>query len=330
LIDLIVTVVAIAFLAALLVYWIQDARAKARGTACRENLRKIGVALAAYAETHGTLPVVTLAGPELQLAHSPQALLLSYLPEGARVDYDPKRPWWQQREGFGAATITTFRCPATSHLDPVDDPEAARLDRPTGHLLGTTDYIVCKGANDSWCMQDGVSNVPLKQRGAFEIGRPIRPTEIPDGSAKTILVGEGAAGARWPLAIRVRPGVLFVGGESNSTMPALNFWSWPSINTLAKQEKLNFVAAGVFGSAATRLNKFPVLETIADARKLDDCRPSYRDGPHAVSGFRSEHLEGGFFLFADGSSRFLYERIGEDLLRSFSTIAGGESVQIIE
>jgi hypothetical protein len=46
-----------------------------------------------------------------------------------------------------------------------------------------------------------------------------------------------------------------------------------------------------------------------------------------MSGFRSDHSDGGFFLFADGSTHFVSQDVGHDVYTALSTIAGGESVQ---
>jgi hypothetical protein len=323
------TAAVIAFLLAILTFGVAQARVKARRTACRENLRKIGIAAAAYSDSHGTLPTVALAGPPFALAHSPQALLLSYLPEGAGL-YDPARPWWKQRDGFGAITIPTFRCPASNHPDPVDSRTARRTERPTGFLMGTTDYLVCKGPNDSWCISGTASGVPLKERGAFEIGDALRLGAITDGATNTMVMGEGTAGPDWNLSTRDRPVMSFTTTESRQPVSAFNFWSWPFINTLAIERASDVAAAGVFGSTAIALNNRPVMETVADLEKLDDCHPSYEKGFHRVSGFRSDHPAGGLFLFADGSARFLSEEIREGIYRALSTIAGAESVQFVE
>jgi hypothetical protein len=46
-----------------------------------------------------------------------------------------------------------------------------------------------------------------------------------------------------------------------------------------------------------------------------------------LSGFRSDHSGGGFFLFADGSTHFVRQDVEQYVYTALSTIAGGESVQ---
>jgi len=331
LIDLVAATFVIALVMAILVHFVEQARTKARGTGCRNNLRQIGVALAQYVDVHRMLPVVQLADAGFQLAHSPQALLLPYLPQAENIPYDPARPWYQQPKGIGAATIPVFRCPASTHRDPVDAYQARRTKCPIGSLLGTTDYIVCKGASDSWCMKHRVSAVPREERGAFEIGQPLRPTDIVDGLAETMVFGEGTAGKRWLIATRAPISRRALEIEGGSPPLAFNFWCWPFLNTVAEQTSTQIVATSVFGTTAVPMNREQVSETIVNTEKLDDCRSGKGDQTgNAVSGFRSDHLAGAWFLFADGSSRFLGENVEPEIYNALSTIAGGESIQYVD
>jgi hypothetical protein len=196
-------------------------------------------------------------------------------------------------------------------------------------LLATTDYIVCKGPNDSWCLEDGVSLVPLKERGAFEIGRPLRPADISDGLAQTIVIGEGTSGRQWPLALKNRLQFTLIDRTTNGSLPAFNYWTWPFLNTPKAQTRAEVVAAGVFGTTAVEPNRRPVVETMLNPLKLHDCSPTYKTGLHSVSNFRSDHEAGLYFLFADGASHFVSEGIVPDVYRALSSIAGSESVDYI-
>jgi hypothetical protein len=339
LIDLIAVACAVALLIAIIVYGVQQSRIRARSLGCRDNLRKIGVALSQYVDTYRTLPTVTLAAPNYQPAHSPLALLMPLVPRetresssssaGTEATYDSSQPWFVQREEFAAAVVPTFRCPASRHRDPVESLEAERTHCPLGTILATTDYIVCKGPNDSWCLDEDVSAVPLKERGAFEIGRPLRPADIPDGLGQTIVVGEGTGGRQWPLAIKDRVQFTLIDRQTMRSLPAFSYWGWPFLNTTEAQLRTQVVAASVFGTTAVELNRRPVVETILNTEKLDDCTPRYKGGFHAVSNFRSDHQGGAYFLFADGASHFVSEGIVPDVYRALSSIAGSESVDYI-
>jgi len=327
LVDLIAVACAVALVTALGVYWVQQARIRARTLGCRDNLRQIGAALAQYTDTQRTLPTITLSGAGYRLAQSPLAVLVPLLPAAARAEatYDSAQPWFRQQPDVGAVVVPTFRCPASTHRNPIESAAAKRTECALGTSLATTDYIVCKGPNDSWCLDHGVSEVPLKERGVFEVGRPLQPGEIADGLAQTIVVGEGSGGLlslkdRFPLTL-VDP--------SMQPLPARNYWCWPFLNTSEEQVRTQVVTAGVFGTTAVDLNRQPTVETILNTEKLDDCRPRYKNGFHSVSNFRSEHPGGAYFLFADGASHFVSDGIVPDVYRALSSIAGSESVDYI-
>jgi len=127
LVDLIGVACALALLAAIFIYAVQQSRIRARSLGCRDKLRRIGIALSQYTDIHRTLPIVTFSGSDYRLAQSPLALLVPLLPQddarssasaGAEASYDSTQPWFRQRAGVAAATVPTFRCPATHHLDP--------------------------------------------------------------------------------------------------------------------------------------------------------------------------------------------------------------------
>ncbi len=328
LVELIAVACAIALVSALGIYWIKQARIRARTLGCRDNLRQIGAALAQYTDTSRMLPSVTLSGEGYRLAQSPLALLVPYLPLPGRGEatYDSAQPWFRHQSGVAAVVVPTFRCPASTHRDPLESIAAQRTQCPLGTLLAATDYVVCKGPNDSWCLDHGVSEVPLKERGAFEIGRPLGPDQFADGLAQTIVVGEGSGGQ---LSLKDRFPLTLIDRATMQPFAARNYWCWPFLNTSQDQLRTQVAAAGIFGTTAVDLNRQPTIETILNTEKLDDCRPRYKDGFHSVSNFRSQHPGGAYFLFADGASHFVSDGIVPDVYRALSSIAGSESVSYI-
>ena len=180
------------------------------------------------------------------------------------------------------------------------------------------------------------SALPPEHRGAFEIGRPVRYRDIADGLAQTIVVGEGTGGSLWVLGVRGangRPNLRLVDGHP---VQAINYWAWPFLNSITDSDRMQIIGTSIFGTTAVLMNEHIVAETVVNLTRKHDCR-SWRQAVgieeqtgNSVSGFRSDHPLGEFFLFADGSCRFLSDNIGNEPYEALSTIAGGESVQYVD
>ena len=102
LIELLVTIGIISLLLALLIPGVQSARESARRTACKNNLKQIGVAMHTFESTHGNLMT--------EYAVAPQANLLPYLDQQAIF----------QLHGFGDAD-PWFEADGTYKADAWDD-----------------------------------------------------------------------------------------------------------------------------------------------------------------------------------------------------------------
>ena len=78
------------------------------------------------------------------------------------------------------------------------------------------------------------------------------------------------------------------------------------------------------------MNENRGLETFASTAHngLDqqDCRESGSGGPHATSGFRSDHSGGVMFLLTDGSVQFLSESVDQATYQALSTRSGQEAI----
>ncbi|TWU13496.1 hypothetical protein CA54_23310 [Symmachiella macrocystis] len=144
-------------------------REAARRTACRNNLKQIGLALHNYHDVYGMFPPAYVSNGQGQPMHSWRVLILPYVDDSKdRAIYDQyhfDEPWdGPHNLGLLEKTPQLYRCP--SHKDA----EA-----------GTTDYAAVVG--DACVMRGTV---------------PVTIREITDGTSNTIVLGESSGSRiRW-------------------------------------------------------------------------------------------------------------------------------------
>jgi type II secretory pathway pseudopilin PulG len=132
-------------------------RGEARRQRCRENLQRIGLALHAYHDDHGSFPPVYTVNAEGRRLHSWRTLILPYLDGKAvfqRVDLD--KPWDDPANAEPRKFVPLMYACAAAQAEP-----------------GRTTYM-------------GVA-VP---GGVFAPGKTTKLAEITDGSAHTLMVVE--------------------------------------------------------------------------------------------------------------------------------------------
>jgi prepilin-type N-terminal cleavage/methylation domain-containing protein len=165
-VELIVVIAIIAVLFAILVPAVQMARSAADRISCANNLRQIGVALAAYESVCGHFPAssVTTTGAE----YSWVVDVLPYLDQNpAAAQYDRTKPWTDPVNlPLVEAAIPVIRCPAST------------LDGPR------RDY-------------QAINHIGLDLVGAMcpDLGHAV--TDISDGTSNTIMIVEYSTGAAW-------------------------------------------------------------------------------------------------------------------------------------
>lgn len=200
-----------------------------------------------WADQNGYYAIANVAFHRQQLS-----FILPFI-EGGSVDslWNDKEPWYRQYpqpvapSGMAAqpgathpleSVISSFLCPSSSHEAPVSDAYSKSLiDKLTAltgletwkkpRVLGPTDYVLCKGVGDGFCVAPGYTVDPRKnesltgpvvlgaqlyywsvqERGMFDISfdreSPFpgaswccKEKDIPDGLSNTMLAGEGACG----------------------------------------------------------------------------------------------------------------------------------------
>lgn len=181
LLELLVVLAILAALVGLLLPAVQKAREAASQTACRNNLRQIGLALLHYHDAHRTFPAggIEWRGPAnpngRQLAWS--AFVLPYLEqENVYRQLDLTRAFDDRTNADAAATVlNVYLCPSTPRTAPLVDGR------------GACDYGGIYGERIT-----GPNNPP---KGVMLYDKPISMRMIADGTAFTLIVAEDSG---WP------------------------------------------------------------------------------------------------------------------------------------
>jgi prepilin-type processing-associated H-X9-DG protein len=211
-------------------------------------------------------------------------------------------------------------------------------------LVASCDYLLCKGANAG--MGAFPEKIPDQVRGLFNISQAnwvvdpsgkvdflitpqfrVRLTDIQDGLSNTIAMGEGAGGnANYLIEDIKNPGQPATEPFING--PAVMDQAW-AVASLGDPSHPWY--AGIFGVTAQYglapnfmdepMNRRPGSPTMIGS----DSSGYNKTGRDRVSGFRSMHQGGAYFLFADGSVHWLQEGIDPASYRALSTYNGGET-----
>jgi len=207
LIELLVVIAIIAILIALLLPAVQQAREAARRSACKNNLKQIGLALHNYHDVFGTFPFN--GGPSDGVQRGPSWLvrLLPYMdqaPAYQAYEFNINSDWTGQQTPLPATTanfavsgnlrVSTVVCPSS----PL--PETRNQN---GVSIQMTTYVGISGSffdggTAAIASTDPGHNAPGSGRtvyngvitGSSTIGGPTRIRDITDGTTNTIMVGE--------------------------------------------------------------------------------------------------------------------------------------------
>ena len=349
LVELLVVIAIIGMLVAVLLPAIQAAREAARRVQCVNNLKQLGLAIENHHSARKYYPIGSVVRFDLRTNQLFKAdgvfangftEMLPYLEETALANlYQPKQPWYMQQALVARTPIAVFNCPSNAGgSEPYQDAflrfASEFLGSPIGDTLATTDYILSKGANDSFCRMP--QQIPPKELGMFDYNLKISYKSVKDGAAKTIAVGEGAGGRSWPLCSSPYCETADLPEpppELSQSRYARQFWIG-SGNIRRIHDSFKWAATGHFGCTVRPLNKTPITHFLFDDTAgvgPENCPGTLTRGAantHRVPNFRSDHSSGGNFLYADGSVRFVNEEIDITVYRAHSTIGGGESAPL--
>jgi prepilin-type N-terminal cleavage/methylation domain-containing protein/prepilin-type processing-associated H-X9-DG protein len=384
LVELLVVIAIIGVLVALLLPAIQAAREAARRSSCTNNMKQFGIALSNYHTALKSFPpsgcvknASEITGDLFSSAHI--MLLPFFEEEGLKNIYNTKKHWQLQKypllpDGINsqipATVIPVFACPSTAGDNPYNDKLLSAIFQlavtggyPDTQMYGVTNYILCKGVNDAWCLRPGnlppgpgPGGVPATERGLFDLNWAVPIRKITDGTTNTIAMGEGAHGPAWPLAgpgnqdihpmkvpgpnnaINQRMTPQGIAMSTGQTYIAWAAWIAPQVVPYKFiWASANLKEAGLYACTLEAINKTPVTQSYANEMGATNCaksQPSFtnpstnNNGIHVTSNFRSDHSGGCQFLMVDGSVQFLNETIDMLTYQQLSTIAGGEVAEI--
>lgn len=349
LLELLVVIAIVGILLALLLPAVQMAREAAGRARCQSNLRQIGLALHFFHDIYSFLPPgLATEGSNQDCYHTGLTYLLPFLEQDNTYRLYHLDKQWYDPDNYPAVQqqVPIYYCPSNRNNGRIDlTAVIEQWGAPLPPYVAACDYVLCKGANA--CLWTDTSGIPPQAKGLFnevQYGSTVYPNgggpwvplpqqavrfaSITDGLSSTIAAGEAAGGNPYYVIANI----------NNLTQPAVE----PFVNGPVPMEQAWAAAsmgdyqhpwyAGILGVTAQigfganpmdePMNRRPGMPTILG----NDATGSNATGLDRVSGFRSMHMVGCNFLYADGSVHFLPQAIDPLIYRALSTYAGGEIV----
>ncbi|HEY7313712.1 MAG TPA: DUF1559 domain-containing protein [Gemmataceae bacterium] len=303
LIELLVVIAIIAVLIGLLLPAVQKVREAANRAQCLNNLKQIALAAHNFHNDRGKFPTGTR--PPVYVGDRPTrgtnlwVELLPYFEQDNLYKmwdhYDNRNNGTGGRNATQAQVIKVLFCPSDPLPEPISELAVAAAPRWTWGFYGLSSYGGNAGKR-SFLAGDPPSYPRLTRDGIFWVHSCVPLTDITDGSSNTLLFGE---------RFHYDP-------EWDRRSP----WS----ASIAYVGRWGYVAnpVGVMGQI-TLHTAAPINYRVPPGGDISTLE-------NRACSFGSGHPGGANFAFADGSVRFLSDRIPLQTLQDLSTRAGGEVV----
>jgi prepilin-type N-terminal cleavage/methylation domain-containing protein/prepilin-type processing-associated H-X9-DG protein len=359
LMELVVVLAIIALLMGLMLPAVQKVREVANRLKCASNLKQFGLAMHGHNDAVGYLPpgITTWMNGE-DAAHTGFTYMLPYLEQDAVFrQVNPTKQWYSQPNYAAVAyELPLMYCPSNRTHGSMDlTAELYAWGGPMPPRVGSTDYVLCKGANAAIHQNAGL--IPPACRGVFNVyadssnpdftnldgtttGLVVRLVDVTDGTSHTFAIGEGAGNNPYYLLRQMNVvNNQVVLGNGPATDPyterlIVPDQAWAAASIAGENHPWY---TSVFGVTAQyglgpnprdepMNNRLVMPSAYADTEFGGNFTGDNRDGWAFVSGFRSMHPGGCNFLFCDGSVRWVGQTIEPSVYRALSTYAGGEVV----
>jgi len=295
LVELLVVITIIGILVALLLPAVQSAREAGRQTACKNNLKQIGIAIEAYHGKNGHLPVGafgccwgTWKVPILPHLEKKKLFEL-YRNDKMYHENDPEKEfmWWSPvNSATVSAHIEVYLCPS-------DTPQAY-------HHVKKHNYVANYG-NTDWQQHSHVHGVefkgaPFKVLYSGHQDERITWAHVRDGLSNTLLLSEVVQGRGMDMR-----GYSWWGDASG-----FETYQSPNSSLPDRLYTSDFCDSGNSNNPPCDVSsyEFPIMFAA-----------------------RSRHPGGVHACFCDGSCRFINDDIDINVWRGLSTTQGGESIR---
>ena len=302
LVELLVVIAVIGILVSMLFPAVQAVRGAARQSSCLNNLRNVVMAVHNFESSNQSFPKADDGEGTSMFVELTPFLDQQYLYERSVDDLETGETLDDRLAELSSVPFETLFCPAA--------PEQFQKANVVGHGEFTTHYYAVAGPTDTATSSDGTRTYTYKEltpqpmggpvalngmfapdkKGNFQYGRGLR--DIRDGASNTTIVSE----------ISQSP-------ETSGTTTDRGGWAFGATyeTTGDKPVKQLYVAKSI----SENINR----NTKTDVNEL---------------AFGSDHNGGANFGFADGSVRFIRDKISLDVLKTVASIDRLETPERLE